>query len=111
MPTVLWAKCWSLAVVWSRTRVVRVTTEEEFDSALKAADQVIVEGDDRLLAYAVTKAADDLNNNIEIDLDRQSATGTDTDQATASHVHISVSASPEQSAKQSSQRHVFVLLG
>jgi hypothetical protein len=40
-------------------RVVRVTSKEELDSALASADQLIVEGDDRLLSYAVTKAARD----------------------------------------------------
>lgn len=39
------------------TRVVRVTSKEELDSALASADQVIVEGDDQLLSYAAAKAS------------------------------------------------------
>lgn len=41
------------------TRVVRVTSKEDFDAALASADQVIVEGDDRLLSYAAAKASND----------------------------------------------------
>ena len=50
-------------------RVVRVTSKEELDSALASADQVIVEGDDRLLSYAVTKAARDAPlSNVDIQM-------------------------------------------
>ena len=42
-------------------RTVRVTTKEELDAALAtAADQVIVEGDDDLLTYAVNTAAENI---------------------------------------------------
>ena len=33
-------------------RIIHATTEQEIDAALESADQVIVEGDDRLLSYA-----------------------------------------------------------
>jgi len=39
-------------------RVVTVTTPEELDSAFASADRLIVEGDDALLSYAATKAAE-----------------------------------------------------
>jgi hypothetical protein len=38
-------------------RIVRVTTEKELDSKLQSADQVIVEGNDRLLSYAIAEAS------------------------------------------------------
>jgi hypothetical protein len=40
-------------------RIVRATTEAEVDAALKSADKIFVEGDDRLLSYAVSKAEGD----------------------------------------------------
>jgi hypothetical protein len=43
-----------------------VTTKAEFDAALGSADQVIVEGDDELSSYAVSKAAGDPANRIDI---------------------------------------------
>jgi hypothetical protein len=49
-------------------RIVRATNEQELDSALSSADQVIVEGDDRLLSYAVAKASTDSENQIAIEL-------------------------------------------
>jgi hypothetical protein len=36
-------------------RIVHVTTEQELDDALATADQVIVEGDHRLLSLAVRR--------------------------------------------------------
>ncbi len=41
------------------TRVVHVTSKDELDAALLSADQVIVEGSDQLLSYAVAKASHD----------------------------------------------------
>ena len=38
------------------TRTVRVTSKEEVDAALATADQVVVEGDDELLTYAINTA-------------------------------------------------------
>jgi hypothetical protein len=52
-----------------RGRIVRVRTEQEFDSALGSSDQVIVEGDDRLLSYAVAKASDDAQNRIDVEVE------------------------------------------
>jgi hypothetical protein len=49
----------ALDVLFRPKRVVRVTSKEELDSALASADQVIVEGDDRLLSYAAAKASHD----------------------------------------------------
>ncbi len=43
-------------------RTVHVTAKEQLAAALAAADQVVVEGDDELLNYAVNKAADDPGN-------------------------------------------------
>ena len=37
----------------THSRILRVKTKQEFNSALQLADQVIVEGDDQLLSYAV----------------------------------------------------------
>jgi hypothetical protein len=37
-------------------RTVRVTSKEEVDAALATADQVVVEGDDELLTYAINTA-------------------------------------------------------
>jgi hypothetical protein len=42
---------------WRPTRIVRANTEAEVDAALGSADKVVVEGDDRLLSYAVSKAS------------------------------------------------------
>jgi hypothetical protein len=53
-------------------RIARVTTEQELDSALGWADQVIVEGNDRLLSYAVAKASNDPDNRIAIEVGVQS---------------------------------------
>jgi hypothetical protein len=53
-------------------RIVRATNEQEVDSALSSADQVIVEGDDRLLSYAVAKASIDSENEITIELPSRS---------------------------------------
>jgi hypothetical protein len=61
-------------------RIVRVTSEQEFDSALGSADQVIVEGDDKLLSYAVSKASNDPQNRIAIEVgDRSIAVGREDD--------------------------------
>ncbi len=49
-------------------RVIRVTTEQELDSALATADQVIVEGDDRLLSYAATRASGDPKNSVAVEV-------------------------------------------
>jgi hypothetical protein len=38
-------------------RIVRVTTKEELGAALATADQVVVEGDDELLSYAVSSGS------------------------------------------------------
>lgn len=46
-------------MLFRRARIIRVTTEQELESALQSADQVIVEGDDRLLSYAVARASND----------------------------------------------------
>lgn len=52
-----------------RMRAVHVTTREDLDSALNSADQVIVEGDDRLLSYAASRAARDPEpSEIEIEI-------------------------------------------
>jgi hypothetical protein len=53
------------------TRVVTVTTPEEFDSAFASADRVIVEGDDALLSYAATKAAGDASSDVRVELGRE----------------------------------------
>ncbi len=50
------------------SRVVTVTTPEEFDSAFANADRVIVEGDDALLSYAATKAAKGTGNDVQVEL-------------------------------------------
>jgi hypothetical protein len=47
-------------------KTVRATTKEEVDAALDTADQITVEGDDELLAYAVNKASSDPENRIRI---------------------------------------------
>jgi hypothetical protein len=49
-------------------RIVRVTNEQELDAALASADQLIVEGDDRLLSYAVAKASGDPESRVSIEL-------------------------------------------
>ena len=49
-------------------RTVRVTTKEEFDAALATADQITVEGDDKLLSYAVNRASGDPENRVAIEL-------------------------------------------
>jgi hypothetical protein len=54
------------------TRIIRVTTKQEFDSALRSADQVIVEGDDELLSYAVTKASEDPQNRVSVEFGERS---------------------------------------
>lgn len=38
-------------------RIIRATTQQEVDAAFSAADQVIVEGDDHLLYYAIGRSA------------------------------------------------------
>jgi hypothetical protein len=48
-------------------RVVHATTEQEIDAALATADQVIVQGDDQLLSYAVGKASADPQNKITVE--------------------------------------------
>lgn len=48
-------------------REVHATTKEELDAALATADQIVVEGDDELLSYAVNKAAGDPENRVTID--------------------------------------------
>jgi hypothetical protein len=53
-------------------RIVRVTTKQEFDSALGSADQVIVEGDDELLSYAVATASDDPQDHVSIEVGERS---------------------------------------
>jgi hypothetical protein len=55
-------------MLFRQTRVARVTTEQELDSALTSADQVIVEGDDRLLSYAATKASRDPGNRVDVEV-------------------------------------------
>jgi hypothetical protein len=45
-----------------RRRVVR--TKEDFDAALAMADQIIMEGNDALLSYAINKAAADPENRV-----------------------------------------------
>jgi hypothetical protein len=57
------------------TRIVRATTEQELDSALGSADQVIVEGDGRLLSYAVARASSDPQNRIDVKIGGQYAAG------------------------------------
>jgi hypothetical protein len=53
-------------------RIVRATTEQEIDSALAwSADQVIVEGDDRLLSYAVAKASKNPEHEIDIQIEKK----------------------------------------
>jgi hypothetical protein len=49
-------------------RTVRVTTKEQFDAALARADQITVEGDDKLLSYAVNKASGDPTNRVAFEL-------------------------------------------
>jgi hypothetical protein len=48
-------------------RIIHATTEQEIDAALESADQVIVEGDDRLLSYALGKASVDPQNKITVE--------------------------------------------
>jgi hypothetical protein len=55
-------------MIFSPQRIVHATTEQEIDAALETADQVIVEGDDRLLSYAVNKAAADPETKIKIEI-------------------------------------------
>ena len=55
-------------------RTVRVTTEAELDAALATADQVIVEGDDRLLSYAVNIASNDPGNRVSLEIGDHSVT-------------------------------------
>jgi hypothetical protein len=50
------------------SRVVKVTTPEELDSAFASADRLIVEGDDTLLSYAATKAAAGSGNEVQIEI-------------------------------------------
>jgi hypothetical protein len=50
------------------SRVVKVTTPEELDSAFASADRLIVEGDDALLSYAATKAAGGTGNEVKVQL-------------------------------------------
>src|SRR5580765_5453748 len=51
-------------------RVTRVTTKKQLEVALdSSADKVIVEGDDELLSYAVSRAGSDPENEIEIQID------------------------------------------
>src|SRR5258708_14414693 len=49
-------------------RIIRVPTGQELDSAVGSADQVIVEGDDQLLSYAVTKASNDPLSRIAVEI-------------------------------------------
>jgi hypothetical protein len=58
----------SLTLLFRPPRIIRVTTEQELDSALASADQVIVEGDDRLLSYAATKASGDPENHVAVEV-------------------------------------------
>jgi hypothetical protein len=41
-----------------------VRTKEDFDAALAMADQIIMEGNDALLSYAINKAAADPENRV-----------------------------------------------
>jgi hypothetical protein len=50
------------------SRVVKVTSQGELDSAFASADRLIVEGDDALLSYAATKAAGDGDSEVEVAL-------------------------------------------
>ena len=58
------------------TRTVRVTTEQELDSALASADQVIVEGNDKLLSYAAAKALRDPDNHIALEVGQRTVSVT-----------------------------------
>ena len=62
-------------------RIVRATTEQEIDSALATADQVVVEGDDQLLSYAVGKASADPQNKIAVETGEVTTTVTPTTDA------------------------------
>ena len=53
-------------------RTIRVTTEAELDAALGSADQVIVEGDGRLLSYAASKASTDPDNSVSVEIGEHS---------------------------------------
>jgi hypothetical protein len=57
-------------------RIVRVTHESELDAALASADQIVVEGDDRLLTLAVSRATGDPGNRIDLDLNGDMLYGT-----------------------------------
>jgi hypothetical protein len=59
------------AMLFRPKRIVHATTEQEIDAALETADQVIVEGDDRLLSYAVNQAAADPLSTIEVESGQQ----------------------------------------
>ena len=51
-------------------RTVRVRTKEELDAAFATADQIVVDGDDSLLSYAVSKASNDPENNqVSVDFE------------------------------------------
>ena len=65
-------------------RIVHATTEQEIDSALATADQVIVEGDDQLLSYAVGKASADPQNKITVETGEVTTTITPTTEVAAS---------------------------
>lgn len=54
-------------MLFRRAKTVRVGSKEELDAALATADQVIVEGSDELLSYAVNRASRDPGNVVEID--------------------------------------------
>jgi hypothetical protein len=51
-----------------------VTSKQELDAALATADQITVEGDDDLLSYAVSKAANDPGNRVSVEIGEQSVT-------------------------------------
>jgi hypothetical protein len=51
-----------------------VTSKQELDAALDTADQITVEGDDELLSYAVSKAANDPGNRVSVEIGEQSVT-------------------------------------
>src|SRR3984957_7659019 len=51
-------------------RTVRVRTKEELAAAFATADQIVVDGDDSLLSYAVSKASNDPENNqVSVDFE------------------------------------------
>jgi hypothetical protein len=75
-----------MAMLFRPTRIVHATTEQEIDAALGSADKVVVEGNDRLLSYAVAMASRDAQNRIDV----KTATATELP------VEVTVSVIPHQ---------------